>query len=470
MTPKAAGIYCRISLDRTEGLGVERQEQLCRKLARAKGWPVREVFVDNNVSASNGARRPQYERLLSDIERGAIDAVVTVDLDRLTRRPIELEEFMNLADARGVALANVSGDTDLSTSDGRLKARILGAVAKQESERKGERVQREAEQAARAGVPRGPRRPFGYEPDKTTIRESEAELVREAHRKLMAGETASTVAADWNARDVPTAQGAAHGWTSAALLSILRNPRVAGLRSYRGDVVAEGNWPAILPREDWETLQGRIRRTARVGRAATSLLSGTARCSHCSSPMWTTWRKNKRGEPVRRYACLKRPGNPGCGRTAVVAQPADDLVRDAVLAALAGPELARARRRARGRGRARDRDAAKVLAHHEHHLEELAADHARGRITRREWLAARDVLQDEIAQAQRELDHDTGPLRGLPGTQKALREAWDAHEGPEGIEWRRALLGAVVDAVIVKPSSRPTQRFDPDRIEIRWRV
>src|SRR5439155_18051912 len=126
--------------------------------------------------AFSGKRRAAYERLLGDIEAGARDAVICVDLDRLTRRPAELEAFMELADRHGIALANVSGDTDLSTSDGRFKARILGAVARQESEKKAERVAREAEQAARRGVARGSRRPFGYEADRVTIREDEAAM------------------------------------------------------------------------------------------------------------------------------------------------------------------------------------------------------------------------------------------------------------------------------------------------------
>src|SRR5688572_15099237 len=117
-TITAVAVYCRISFDRSgEGLGVDRQEALCRKLAKEKAWPIAEVYVDNDVSAYNGNVRAEYRRLLADIEAGIRDAVICVDLDRLTRKPAELEEFMDLADRHKVALANVSGDTDLSTSD-----------------------------------------------------------------------------------------------------------------------------------------------------------------------------------------------------------------------------------------------------------------------------------------------------------------------------------------------------------------
>jgi site-specific DNA recombinase len=112
--PKAAAIYTRISKDNGSRLGVDRQEDLCRELADSKGWPVAEVYEDNDISAYQGARRPDYERMLADLETGARDAVLVVDQDRLTRHPMELESFITTADRLGIPLANVSGEVDLS--------------------------------------------------------------------------------------------------------------------------------------------------------------------------------------------------------------------------------------------------------------------------------------------------------------------------------------------------------------------
>src|SRR5262249_41172079 len=285
-TPQAAAIYARISLDRAgEGLGVERQERLCRKLASDKGWPVVDVFVDNDRSAYDGKPRPGCGGMLPGLEGGRADAVVGLDLDRLTRRPVELEHFMDLADRHGVALANVSGDTDLASSDGRLKARIMGAVARQESEKKAERISREAEQAARRGVGRWARRAFGYDTTRAVIA-SEAEAIRDGARRVQAGESCAAVARGWDGRGGPAARGAQRGWSASAVVSVLRNPRLAGLRAYKGEVVAEGDWEPILARGEWENLQARIRRTARPGRPSASLLAGIARCGRCGGPLW----------------------------------------------------------------------------------------------------------------------------------------------------------------------------------------
>ena len=88
--------------------------------------------MDNDVSATRAKPRQEYERLLRDMDSGKVEAVVVWALDRLHRRPVELEQFMDLAERRGVLLASVAGEVDLSTGDGQFHARIMGAVAAKE--------------------------------------------------------------------------------------------------------------------------------------------------------------------------------------------------------------------------------------------------------------------------------------------------------------------------------------------------
>ena len=99
----SAAVYARISAD-TEGrsLGVQRQLEDCRKLAAARGWPVGREYVDNDISAYNGKPRPGYEQMVADLAAGVRDAVIVYNLDRLHRRPAELEEFVGLCERVGV--------------------------------------------------------------------------------------------------------------------------------------------------------------------------------------------------------------------------------------------------------------------------------------------------------------------------------------------------------------------------------
>jgi DNA invertase Pin-like site-specific DNA recombinase len=459
VVPKAAAIYCRISFDRSgEALGVERQEQLCRLLARERGWAVVEVYVDNDRSAYSGKPRPAYQRMLADIEVGLRDAVLCVDLDRLTRRPAELEAFMELADRQGIALANVSGDTDLSTSDGRFKARIMGAVARQESEKKAERVSREAEQAAFRGVPRGSRRPFGYEADRVTVREDEAALIKDAVERVLCGETTPSIARDWNGRGIPAPQGAQYGWSGTAVAGVLRNPRLIGARTYKGQVVAEDAWPAIVDRETFERLQAKIRRTSRPGRPAKRLLSGVARCGLCGAPMWTSHHKRVTGS-VPRYVCVVGPGRPGCGALSIVAEGLEELITEAVLYRLGTKALARALTR-KPKQKPGDADLGRI----ERDLDDLAADFGAGSISRREWLAARKPLEERLARARRIVDatNGTAALAAFRGTD--VRVAWDKLD----LDRKRAVLDALIDRIVINPATKPV--FDADRVDVVWTV
>ena len=69
------GIYARISLDRRDGEGAARQLADCRELAKSRGWTDIAEYVDNDISAYSGRRRPEYERLLDDLRAKRLSAV-----------------------------------------------------------------------------------------------------------------------------------------------------------------------------------------------------------------------------------------------------------------------------------------------------------------------------------------------------------------------------------------------------------
>jgi site-specific DNA recombinase len=180
---KRAAIYARISEDRLgDRAGVDRQRVDCEELIRRRRWEVAGVYVDNDVSASNDKRRPEYARLLDDLKAGALDMIVAWHPDRLHRRPAELESFIELLEATGAGVATVqAGELDLATPSGRLVARMLGAVARHEVDLKAARQRRKHEELARAGRDSGGGdRPYGFESDRRTIREPEAAVIREA--------------------------------------------------------------------------------------------------------------------------------------------------------------------------------------------------------------------------------------------------------------------------------------------------
>jgi site-specific DNA recombinase len=144
-----------VSSDRDgDHLAVERQEEDLRKLCADRDWTVIEpVYSDNSISATRGAERKGYDRLLKDIARGAVDAVAVWDIDRLSRVPGEIETFVATMDKAGITqLAFVGGSINVGTGDGLLVARIKAAVAAEEAAKMGKRIRRSKRQEFTANL------------------------------------------------------------------------------------------------------------------------------------------------------------------------------------------------------------------------------------------------------------------------------------------------------------------------------
>src|SRR5215212_2356049 len=255
---RRAVVYTRMSRDREgAGLGVDRQRQECVELADRLGWQIVGHRSDNDLSAYSGKPRPGYRALLEDLGQGRADAVLVWHTDRLHRRPVELEHYIDVCDPRGVITQTVkAGPLDLATPSGRMVARMLGSAGRYEVEHMIERQQAAKLQAAAAGRWKGGRRPFGYESDGVTIRESEAAEIRKATDDLLAGMSLHAIARDWNARDVTTSAGGR--WRPSEVRKLLARPRNAGLMEHRGEVVGEAQWPAIVDEDRWRAVRAML--------------------------------------------------------------------------------------------------------------------------------------------------------------------------------------------------------------------
>jgi site-specific DNA recombinase len=466
---RSAAIYARISAD-VEGksLGVQRQLEDCRKLAADRGWPVGAEYVDNDVSAFSGKPRQQYARMLGDLGSGARDAVIVYNLDRLHRRPVELEEFVALCERVGVSqVATVTADIDLGNDDGLFMARIFAAFAAKESGRKSARIRRKMLQNAEAGLPHGSVRPFGYEDDKITIRPDEAALVREMVDRYLAGQSIRSLTLWLNASGI--APAVATSWQTSAVRQILCSGRIAGLREHRGEVIGPAKWPAIITPAERDRVLARMasRSLSKTRAARTYLLSGMLRCGRCGNRLFSQARHVNPDNRVRRYVCLKGPDHGGCGRLTVVAGPVEKLLTDAVLTRLDSPHLAKV---LAGKS-STDRDVAALAAAVEAdqaRLDELAALYAEGAVTAREWIAARDPIAVRIGQNRREIAAatDTTAVYELAGTGGILREQWPGMD----LGRKQVIVKAVLDHAVIAPGTPGARSLDINRVQPHWRI
>ncbi len=468
-TARAAAIYARISRDLTgEALGVERQLVDARKLAADRGWTVAEEYVDNDISAYAGKRRPAYERMLADIKAGTRDAVVVYNLDRLTRRPIELEQFTAICERAGVQqFATVTADIDLGTGDGMLLARMLAAFAAMESDKKSQRLKRKARELAEAGkVGGGGLRPFGYGADRITVIESEATIVRQVAARYLAGESLMSLTTWIQEQGVLSVAG--KPWRTGVVRAMLTNPRYAGLRAHNGDIVATAVWPAIITPEQHHQLVAAFARKKVNGRrtARRYLLSGLLRCGKCGNRLFSSLRRDGATER-RRYVCMSGPDHGGCGRLTIVAEPVEEWLSEAVLLRLDSPAMADA---LTGRAAADERQAA-LLA-------DLQADQAQmldltdlwssKAISSAEWARAREPIEARIRSTERQLSQINGTtaLDGLIGNASALRESWESLN----LTRQAAIVSAVLDFATITPADPRSRAFNPNRVLPTWRL
>ena len=300
--PQRAAIYCRISDDREgRGLGVARQEAECRALADRLGWSVARVYTDNDVSAYRRRRRPGYEALLGAIKQGEVDGLVVWHNDRLHRHQRELEDFIDLVDATRIPVVTVTaGLFDLATASGKMTARILGAVARQESEHKAERQRAKHAELAAEGAPSGGTRPFGLTEVKRdaqgrSYREEvpgEAEAVRQAAKDILDGASLKSICRRWEAQGLRGTRG--RPFSPHVVAKIISSEWVVGRRAGK-----PAQWPAVLDEQTWRAVSALIKGRATGRSYPKTLLSGIATCGLCGH----TLASRPRGDGKPAYVC-----------------------------------------------------------------------------------------------------------------------------------------------------------------------
>jgi hypothetical protein len=342
-------------------------------------------------------------------------------------------------------------------------ARILGAVARKESDDKSRRIRRKAEEIAVAGrVGGGGTRPYGFEPDRLTLRDSEAVVIRECVRRFLAGEAIRSICNDLNERGVRTVVGGP--WKTQTLRRLMGSPRISGEREHRGVIVGRAVWPAIVNPADTARVRAILadpaRRTNRTARRY--LLTRLLRCGLCGETLVS----RPREDGVRRYVCARGANFTGCGRLYVVADTLELFVVEAILYRLDSPELAAALA-----GSPDDSATAAVQTEFEAgqaQLDELARAYGNQAIGLSEWLAARAPIEARISAAKKRLARLSRAtvVAEHVGNAKGLRDAWQSVP----LSRQRAIVASVLDHAVIAPGRRGLNRFDPERVTPVWRV
>jgi site-specific DNA recombinase len=417
----------------------ERQQEQIYTWAKLHGHEVVHVTIDTDVSGRIPASlRPDLGPWMTQPELvGRWDILVSAKLDRVTRSVGDLCDMIDWCAAKGKALASVAEHFDLSTPAGKMVATILASVAQFERERVGERRSEAAEYLRKNGRWGGGVVPYGYAPQQAEhgwvlIPDPAAAAVVEwIAQELIKGRSAAAVAADLDAKGIPTSTGKSH-WRPDSLIAMMKSPTLSGYVLSKGQIVLDDdNQPVrrepILDDETWARLQSALavngdgKQTS--GRKNAAPLLQILFCGLCGQPMYLQRRKDRTDV----YRCGGRITGTTCKAISIPAPEVEEMLVSGLLHE-AGDVPMRARSKVTVLDPTRELEAlAKTI-------EQLQDDLVASRISATVFASTVERLEARqqalLSLAPQEGD-ETPPLTG-----KTFGETWDDLD----LEGRRAFL------------------------------
>ena len=437
--------------------------------------------------------RPIFEAALADLKHGAtsggqrLDGLVVYDIDRLTRDPRNLEDAIEVVEHFGKPIIDITGSLDLLTDNGRTMARVIVATANKSSADTARRVRRKHQAMQQKGIPAGGTRPYGWQDDRRTLNEAEADNVREAVRRFLGGAPLTGIAADWNRRGILTRTGKT--WTASALKVVFKNPRICG---YRGRIIRNadpitgrvtrrmetvldangdpviGQWEPIISIEDWGAIMALLESNRKPGfgdNARKYRLSGILRCGMpgCGTKMRGSPRVEK-GEATYYYQC-PATGLGGCGGVAINGPKADEWIIEAVIAKF---EFEAAKRSTE------TLPEAWPGTHELAEVQQQIADLTAGWRARPQLISTARYfgLLPELERDEQELiaQRDAWSARraSIANQPLSIRKDWES--GRLTLAEQRAYIERVLVAVMVAPIQGARGIWNPDRMTPVWRT
>ena len=237
------------------------QHAVNRATAARLGWTIVREVTDNDKSAAKpGVVRDGFELMLRALKKGElsdgqpVQGVIVVADDRLVRRPGDYERFVEAITYQdGRVYADKRGPKDLYSEDVESMGLIGAVFSRIEVRKMQRRARQEHRRRALAGRPPGGRfRAFGWKDDRRTLEPAEADAIKKAVERIIAGGSIASICRDWQQRDLRTPVGGI--WTKTSLRRVLMSPRICGWRMINEELITDpltsepvqGDWEPIV--------------------------------------------------------------------------------------------------------------------------------------------------------------------------------------------------------------------------------
>ncbi len=342
-----AALYARVSTQEQaeHNYSLDFQVDKLRTYCELHSHSIAGEYVDPGFSGTTDTR-PALQRLLQDVQAGAVDVVVVYRLDRLARSQRLLHNTLHLMETHGVGFASVTESFDTTTPTGKAMLSVLGTFAQLERDTFIERTQDGKRKAASKGHHTGGTVAYGYHIDPGTkaycIHPAEGEVVRRMFLWADEGLTTKQIAERLNASGVPTKFRGQRGgtlytgkWHPATVVTILHHPCYRGQWDYGREArkrhsrnLTAGIRPALVSEELWERVQVKLAANQKLSKRNTKrvyLLTGLIRCT-CGHAFCGSYYDKADGSEVRYYRCSRQFPNEPCGAPNIPAALVEDLV------------------------------------------------------------------------------------------------------------------------------------------------
>jgi DNA invertase Pin-like site-specific DNA recombinase len=255
---KRVVIYARVSsTEQLNGYSLDAQIDLCREWANEQGYKVVQVYTEPGKSAKTD-NRPQFQRMISNVQTGQAGAVVIHKVDRFARNLLDLLQYKKLLKDVGVSVYSVSEEfLNGDSPENELVLRIIGATAEFVARNIGLEAKKGQDAMARAGRFPGSKLPAGYtRGDGSEIIEC-SEMGPKITLAFQEFATGQYTLLEWT-RQAPQLgivnPNTEKPFHKSAWHYIFRNLLYTGQFTWR-DQTYEGDHPALVDPETWEAVQ-----------------------------------------------------------------------------------------------------------------------------------------------------------------------------------------------------------------------